>query len=146
MAEYSSNDVSLKGKDTDVFNKLSDPSALKSFLNNVPLEQIPEDKRAVLDKIRLSDDRVVISGGPAGDMTLKVSGKKEPSYVRYDGIGLPVKLALVFKISPVDNMSSRCSVTIDADIPAMLRPMIGGTLQKAADQFAMMLASIPAWD
>lgn len=145
MAEYSSNETVLRGSAQDVFSKLARPSALKDFLKDIPMDEIPADKRAVLDNITLSEDSVVISGGPTGSMTLRAEESHEPDYIRYEGVGLPVRLGLVFRLTPDTDMSCRATVTIDADIPAMLRPMIGGTLQKAADQFAMMLASIPAW-
>lgn len=145
MADYTSNSVRLHGSAEEVFSRLSRPSALKDFLGNVPLDQIPEDKRAVLDNITLTEDSVVINGGPTGSMTLKADENHSPDYIRYEGVGLPVRLGLVFRLTPESGESCSATVTVEADIPAMLRPMIGGTLQKAADQFAQMLATIPSW-
>lgn len=145
MADYNSKEVSLHGSATAVFSTLSHPESLRNFLKDAPLDQIPEDKRSILESFDISGDTITIKAGPAGAMTLKVNEVHEPDYVKYEGIGLPVQMFLIFRIQPVDTAVCRATVTIDAAIPMMLKPMIGPTLQKAADQFAQMLSSIPQW-
>ena len=43
---------------------------------------------------------------------------------------------------PVDDSSTEVTGSIDVDMPAMLRPIVGPTLQKAADQFGTLFAKL----
>ena len=38
--------------------------------------------------------------------------------------------------------STSMTSTIEVDIPAMLRPMVGGKMQEAADQFAELVSGL----
>jgi len=146
MATFNSNEVTLRGNRDDVFARLSNPEALKSFLDKTPREMIPDDKLSLLDSIEITHDTISISGGPTGKLTLRLSEAIEPSRIVYEGIGTPVRLALEFQLLP-GAIEDTCGATvgITADIPAMLKPMISGPLQKGAGQFAQMLATIPSW-
>lgn len=52
-------------------------------------------------------------------------------------------LGLQLNVIPVDDASCRAMAEVDIDIPAMLRPMIAGPMQKMTEQFAQVLRSIP---
>ena len=47
---------------------------------------------------------------------------------------------LILEMKPVDAESTELTGVIDVDIPVMLRPLVGPTLQKAADQFGSLFA------
>lgn len=146
MATFTSSEVTLHGSREDVFARLSNPEALKGFLENVPREMIPADKQGILDSIELTADTISISGGPTGQLTFQVAEKEAPSRIVYEGLGTPVRIALEFELFPgTDSESCGAKAAITADIPAMLKPMVSGPLQKGADQFAQMLATIPTW-
>ncbi len=52
-------------------------------------------------------------------------------------------MKLIVSFKPVDAESTEVEGAIDVDIiPMMLRPMIGSTLQKAADQFGTLFANL----
>ena len=45
-------------------------------------------------------------------------------------------------IRPVSDNTSEVETLIDVEIPAMLRPLIGPQLQKAADKFGELIAGL----
>jgi hypothetical protein len=51
-----------------------------------------------------------------------------------------MKMQLILK--PIDASSSEVSAQIEVDIPAMLRPLVGPQLQKAADEFGKLIAGL----
>lgn len=143
MATYKSEVVSLAYPAETVFGKLSNLEGLGGVLKNIPTDQIPADQMAMLDKVKVTPDTISFPGGPAGDITLKVAETVSPTMIRMEGIGTPVPLSLTLNISPLTPETCETFVQIDIQIPAMLKPMVNGPLQKMADQFAQMLRQVP---
>lgn len=113
------------------------------MLRNVPADKVPEDQRALLDQVKVTADTISFPGGPAGEVTLKLVETVPPTTIRLEGFGTPVPLSMAFNIIPLSPETCEAYVQIDLQIPAMLKPMINGPMQKMADQFAQMLRQIP---
>lgn len=143
MANYNSPEVTLRASAEAVFSKLSNLENLRGLLEKVPADQIPADKREMFDNITITPDSITVPGGPVGSLTFKVREKVEPTLIRLEGEGSPVPLSLSLRISPVDVESCRAKAEIDIEIPAMLKPMVSGPIQKMADQFGQVLKAIP---
>lgn len=143
MAKYQSGEVTLPASAETVFSKLSNLENLRSLLDNVPADKIPADKREMFDNITITPDSIAVPGGPMGSLVFKVTERTAPSFIKLTGEGTPIPLALSMHLIPVDSSSSKANVDIDIDIPAMLKPMIGGQIQKMADQFGEVLKAIP---
>lgn len=143
MAVYSSGDVNLHASADTVFDKLSNLENLRSLLEKVPADQIPNDKREMFDSIQITEDTISVPGGPVGNLTFRVIEKTAPSLIKLQGEGSPVPLALEMHLTPETADSCKARVDINIEIPALLKPMIGATIQKMADQFGQVLKSIP---
>ena len=143
MATYKSDEVPLKASAESVFDRLCNFESLKNLLAQVPDEQIPADKKEMFDNIRLTNDSIELPGGPVGSIRLRVVERNAPSRITLKGEGTPVPLQLQLDIHPVDDSACRAQAKVDIEIPAMLRPMIAGPMQKMTEQFASVLRSIP---
>ena len=143
MAIYKSSEVSLHAPAESVFSKLSNLENLRTLLDKVPAEQIPADKREMFDSITITPDAITVPGGPVGALTFRVIEKTEPSLIKLSGEGSPVPLTLAMHIAPDGSEASKAKVEIDIALPAMLKPMVGGHIQKMADQFSQILKAIP---
>lgn len=143
MAKYRSEEVPLKASAQSVYDRLSNFESLRDLLDKIPADQIPADKKEMFDNIHLSDDCIELPGGPVGSIRLKVVEKTAPKCIKLKGEGTPVPLSLQLDIIPVDDASCRAAAQVDIEIPAMLRPMIAGPMQKMTEQFAQVLHSIP---
>ena len=143
MAIYSSGEINLHASAENVFAKLSNLENLRTLLEKVPAESIPEDKREIFNNLTITPDSITVPGGPVGALTFRMKEKKEPTFIKLEGEGTPVPLALVMHITPETASSSKANVDIDIEIPAMLKPMIGGSIKKMAEQFGQVLKSIP---
>lgn len=143
MAIYNSTPVRLQSPAETVFAKLSNLENLRSLLEKVPADRIPEDKRGMFESITITPESITVPGGPVGSLTFKVVEKKEPSLVKLSGEGSPVPLTLSMHIAPEGAGACTAKVEIDIAIPAMLKPMVGGHIQKMADQFGQVLKAIP---
>lgn len=143
MAVYSSGNVTLPASADKVFEKLSNLENLKGMLEKVPADRIPEDKRQMFENIRITTDTIEVPGGPMGNLVFRVVEREAPSHIKLKGEGIPVQMSLVLNVKPATDTTSIANVDIDIDIPAMLKPMIGGQIQKIANQFGDVLGAIP---
>ena len=143
MAIYSSGNINFPASADAVFEKLSNLQNLKDLLNKVPADQVPEDKRQMFENINITPDTIEVPGGPMGNLVFRLTDKIAPSLIRLTGEGIPIALSLDMHITPVSDNSSSAKVDINIDIPAMLKPMVGGQIQKMADQFGQVLGAIP---
>ena len=143
MSIYSSKNITLNASAESVFDKLSNLENLQGLLNQVPADRIPEDKRQMFENIKITPDTIEVPGGPMGSLTFRVTERKAPSLIKLEGEGIPIQMALVLNVKPVSAFSSSANVDIDINLPAMLKPMIGGQIQKIADQFGDVLGAIP---
>lgn len=143
MATFDSNATLIHGSAETVFDTLSNPENLKHLLDAVPLDQVPEDKREMLDGIEVTSDTISFPAGPVGKLTLRVSHLERPRLITLEGEGAPVQLDLSLKLTPVSDSTCEGIVSVDINIPMMLRPMISGPLQQLVDEFAAVLGNIP---
>ena len=143
MSTYSSGNVTLNASASAVYDKLSNLENLKGLLDKVPADRIPEDKRQMFENIKITPDTIEVPGGPMGNLLFRVTERKAPSYIRLKGEGVPVEMALALHVEPLTDSSSSAKVDLDINIPPMLKLMIGGQIQKIANQFGDVLGAIP---
>lgn len=143
MSVYKSDKVELSAPAESVYAKLSNLENLRSMLAGVPAESVPEDKRELFDSISITPDSISVPAGPVGNLTFKVVEKTEPSRIKLAAENSPIPLSLQMNLEPKGPDASEAQVMIDIALPAMLAPMVGGQIQKMADQFGQVLKAIP---
>lgn len=144
MTTYSSDNIQMQASAEQVFSKLSNLENLKGLLDKVPADRIPEDKKAMFENIKITPETLEVPGGPmGGSLVFRMAEKVEPTFIKLQGEGIPVNLALELHIEPITATSSSARVDINIDLPALLKPMVGGQIQKIATQFGNVLGSIP---
>lgn len=102
--------------------------------------RIPEDK---LGGLTFDRDSVSVDVPPVGSITMRVMEREAPKCVKFEAANSPVPFNLWIQILPVTDTSSKMKVTVKADIPMFLKPMLGGKLEEGVDKIADALAIIP---
>ena len=143
MASFKSEEVTLGAPAESVFEKLDNLEGLGDMIKNAPADQIPEDKRAMLEQIVVTNDTISLPAGPMGAITLKKTESVKPTLIKLEGEATPVPMSLSLHILPIGEETSAASVEFDLQIPAMLKPMISGPLKKMTEEFARMLRAVP---
>lgn len=143
MASYKSETVTLAHPAETVFAKLSNLNGLGELIKNVPADKVPAEQLAMLEQVRVTSDTITFPGGPVGEITLRLVEAVDPTLIRLEGYGTPVPMSLEMHITALTPDTCEAYVDIDLKIPAMLRPMVNGPLQKMADQFGQMLRQMP---
>lgn len=143
MAEYKSVETPIKASAEAVYRKLSNLEGLKELLSRVPEDQVPADQRDLFNQIQITPDTISFPAGPVGNLTLQLTETVEPTFIKLEGVGTPVPMALMLHIHPSTEISCSVQVEIDLQIPAMLKPMVSGPINKMVSQFAEMLRNLP---
>lgn len=143
MSEYKSDIKQIAAPDVAVFERLSNLENLRSFLENVPEDKIPADKREQIKQMELTEDTMSLSGGPTGKVTLRITERKPYSLIVMKPDASPINIAIELRIGSEGDGASTIQVVAVADIPMMLRTMVKGMFNQMVQQVADMLAVIP---
>lgn len=143
MTTIKSDKKTIHASAEKVFDKLSNLENLKPLLERVPLDQIPEDKREMFERLEVTSDTISLPGGPVGDVKLRVSDRLPYSLIQLSGEGTPVPLLMRLELEEKGADECEVQVSVSLDIPLMIKPMVSGPLKKVVDQFAQVLGAIP---
>ncbi len=136
MATYTSKTVTINQPAETLSAKFSDFTVLQQRLDAMD----PQQRQAVGD-ISFTSDSINIHTPQMGNITLKaVERTAEALTLKAEGSPVPMTLKVNFKA--VGSESTEVCGAIDVDIPAIIKPMVGPTLQKAADKFGDLFAGL----
>jgi len=118
-----------------VYRNISDLSNLERVR-----DRIPEDK---IDDFQFDSDSVQVKVDPVGVIKLRIIDREENKCVKFEAEQSPVPFNVWVQVLPVDEATSKMKVTVDADIPFMLKGLVSGPLQDGVEKIADALSQIP---
>ena len=118
-----------------VYRNISDLSNLERIR-----DRIPEDK---IDDFQFDSDSVQVKVDPVGVIKLRIIDREENKCVKFEAEQSPVPFNVWVQVLPVDEATSKMKVTVDADIPFMLKGLVSGPLQDGVEKIADALSQIP---
>ena len=119
----------------DVYRNISDLSNLERVR-----DRVPQDK---LQDFEFDSDSVQVSVAPVGTIKLRIIEREENKCVKFEAEQSPIPFNLWIQVLPVTESTSKMKVTVKADIPMMLKGMVGGPLQDGVEKIADVLSQIP---
>jgi len=135
MTKFESSIKQIPYSVEDVYRNISDLSNLERVR-----DRIPEDK---LNSFSFDQDSVSVNVAPVGDLKLRIIEREENKCVKFEGVETPLPFNLWIQVLPVSETESKMKVTVQADIPFMLKGMVAGPLQDGVDKIADALSKIP---
>lgn len=136
MSVYSSKPVTVHQSVNSLCEKFSDFTAFKQRL-----DKLPEEQRQALGDVDITPDTIVLSTPQMGRVTLKAV-ERSPKGLVLEAEGTPVPMFFKVDLKPVDEDNTEVSGAIDVDLPVILKPMVGPMLQKFANKFGELFASL----
>lgn len=134
MSKYESSIKQIPYSQKAVYRNISDLNNLEKVRDRIPADKVNDFK--------FDSDSISINVSPVGDVKLNIVEREEPKCVKFEAAKSPVPLKVWIQVLPVTETSSKMKVTIDADIPFMLKGMVSGPLQDALEKVADALAMI----
>lgn len=136
MSEYCGKAVTVGQPVDELYSKVSNFSTFQERINS-----LPEDVRGKMPPVAFTDDKMTINAPGVGEITFAVVERIAPELLRLAAENSPIPFEVVMNFSPVDEVSSKIETKLDVEIPMMLRPLVGGKLQEAADKISEMFAN-----
>ena len=134
MAKFESSIKQVPHPQEAVYRNLSDLSNLEKVR-----DRVPEDK---VQDFSFDKDTVSVNVPPVGKISIRICDREEPKCVKFESVDSPMPFHLWIQVLPVTAESSKIKVTVDADIPFMLKGMVAGPLQDGVEKIADALAII----
>lgn len=134
MSKYESSIKTVPYPQEAVYRNISDLSNLARIRDRIPSDKVQE--------FTFDHDSVSVSVPPVGQITLRIVEREEPKCIKFEAVQSPLPFNLWVQILPVDEQTSKMKVTVDADIPMMLKPMVSGPLNDGVEKVADALALI----
>ena len=135
MSKFESSIKQIPYSQKAVYSKISDLSNLEKVR-----DRIPEDK---IQGVSFDQDTVSVNVPPVGEIRLRIINREEPKCVKFETEQSPLPFHLWIQVLPVTETSSKMKVTVEADIPFMLKGMVSGPLKEGVEKIADALAMIP---
>lgn len=137
MSVYTGKSVTIARPIGEIYAKISDLGQYRELV-----DALPADQRERLAGVEFTPDSVRMDAPGVGKLEFKVVELTAPTHVGMSAVGSPVPLKLMVDLTPVGDTSTIVTPKVDIEIPAMLRPFIGGKIQEAADKFGDVFTSI----
>ena len=134
MAKFESTIKQVPYPQEAVYRNLSDLSNLEKVR-----DRVPEDK---VQDFSFDKDTVSVNVPPVGKISIRICDREEPKCVKFESVDSPMPFHLWIQVLPVTAETSKMKVTVDADIPFMLKGMVAGPLQDGVEKIADALAII----
>ena len=135
MSKFESSIQQVPYSQEAVYRNISDMSNLEKVL-----PRVPEDK---VKDFHFDQDSVSVNVPPVGEIRLRIINREEPKCVKFETEQSPLPFFLWIQVWLVSETSSKLKVTVDADIPFMLKGMVSGPLKEGVEKIAQALAMIP---
>lgn len=136
MSKFTSKPAIVELSTATLDEKFSDFSAMES-----KLAEMPEDQRAKIGDISFTNDSIIITTPQVGAITLRAVERK-PGLVKLQAENSPVPMGINIVYQAAGEGKSEVTGEMEVELPMMLRPLVGPTLQKAVDQFGTIFASL----
>lgn len=133
MAKYTSKPTIVNRPVAELYDRISDISSFKNRIN-----ELPEEQRSKMGDIEFAEDSIKIKTAQVGELKFVVSERVQNTRIVFSAQGSPIPLGLVISFKELEENTTELTASIDIEIPAMLRPLIGGKMQEAADKFGEM--------
>lgn len=135
METYVSEVKTIYASSEAIFNKLSDLSNLEKVKDRIPQDKIQD--------LQFDRDTCSFSISPVGKVEISIIEREEFKTIKFGSTQSPMAFNLWIQLVEVSNTDTRMRVTLKADIPFLLKPMVGSKLKDGINRIADALAMLP---
>lgn len=137
MSKYVGKPVQVARPIEEIYAKVSDLGQYRQMV-----EQLPDEVKAQLQGVKLSDDSISMDAPGVGALEFKITDRRPHDKVELTAVSSPVPLKILLELAADSAGQTTVSPAIDIQIPAMLRPFIGNKIQEAADRFGEIFTTL----
>lgn len=136
MSDYISKVHVINANDEQVFRKLSNFNSIQNFASALPADAPVKD-------LKSDEDWVSFKTTMVGEIVLRIVEREEFKTIKIESEKSPIPLTGWIQLVKMDDEHTKIRLTLRADIPFMLRTMIGSKIEEGIDKAAEALTKIP---
>lgn len=133
MTTYESAIQTLNCNAEFAYAQMTDLRKLETFKDKIPQDKVKE--------MQFTEDSISFRIDPVGLLTLRIIDKEPFKTVKFGAENSPIQFNLWIQLKELSECDTRMKITIKADIPVMLKPMIGNKIDKGMDQLAQGIST-----
>ncbi|MBO7140373.1 MAG: SRPBCC family protein [Prevotella sp.] len=134
MASFESKVKEIPYPQESVYRLISDLNNLERIRDRIPTDKIQD--------FSYDSDSVTVNVPLVGTVSMRVVERTEPECVKFESVQSPMSFNLWVEVMPDDDNASKVKVSVKADIPFMLAPLVSGPLQDGLDKVVEALSMI----
>lgn len=134
MGKYESPIKSIAAPAAAIFAKLSDMEQLRPVFDNVKDERIKG--------VRIDRDSIYCEVEQFGEIGMRIIETEPCKTIKFESDKSPLPFNAWIQLVEVSETDTRMKLTLKADIPIFLKPMLGNKVEQGLDLLANALASI----
>lgn len=135
LTSYESDIKKINADEVSVFTLLSDLSRLEVLKDKLPADKV-KDASFDADSVRLKVDML-------GEVGFRIILREPYKTIKFQSENTPFEVNFWIQIKQVAPEDTRIKLTLRADLPTMVKIMVGNKLQEGINQIADMLTRLP---
>ena len=135
MNTYESKQKQLFKPQAEVYKMMSDLTQLEKYA-----AALPEEHKEKIKDIAFTEDSVSFKVDMLGEVVVRIVDREEPKMLKFGADNFPIQFNFWIQLVGVAEYDTRMKLTLKADIPFMLKPMIGNKLDEGIERMADMIA------
>lgn len=134
METYESSVHKLHSTQSDAYAKLADMRNLEPLKNNLPQDKV---KNFVCDQ-----DSCTFAIEPIGNVTMRIIDREPAKTIKFGADNLPIAFNAWIQLKENTAGETLMKVTLKADLPFMIKTMLGSKLKNGVEQIADVIAKV----
>lgn len=134
MAKFESSVKEVPYSQEAVYRNISDLTNLERLRDRIPSDKVGD--------ITFERDSVSVEAPMVGQISVNIVEREEPKCVKFGSLQSPMPFNVWVQVLPHGESESKLKVTVDADIPFLLRGMVSGPLQEGVEKIAEALSKL----
>lgn len=135
MTSYESEIKTISSNEEVVFNVLSDLSRLESVRDKLPTDKV--------SGVSISKESVRFTVNGIGEIGFRIIDKEPYKTIKFESEQLPFVVNVWIQLKQVAENDTRMKLTLRAELPTMIKIMLGNKLGEAINKMADGLSQLP---
>lgn len=135
MTTYESSIKTISANNEMVFAKLADLRNLETLKEKLP-------SNAPIQDLEVDEDSIHFSIQPIGKMGLRIIDRTEFSTIKLASENSPINFNTWILLVPINEDETKLKITLKAELPMMIKMMLGNKMEDFVNQLAEVLTKI----
>lgn len=135
MTTYESSIKTISANNEMVFAKLADLRNLETLKERLP-------SNAPIQDLEVDEDSIHFSIQPIGKMGLRIIDRTEFSTIKLASENSPISFNTWIQLVPINEDETKLKITLKAELPMMIKMMLGNKMEDFVNQLAEVLTKI----